>query len=705
MSDRQIHINRVGQAYGPYPEAQASEMLASGQLLAADMAWFEGAAEWKSLGEVLGTATEPPAAPPSAPPEVSGGGAPKRQVAGSKPKEEEKKKEGEAVTEGDEKDDPDNIHVTRKGEAIGPYPRDKAKQYFIAGTLLPTDWAWHDGMGEDWKPLNEVLELPLPMGVGGGGGTVSGGPWTIGGCFSEGWQTFKVNLGGAVLFCFIASIVLFITAIIPLVNPFVLVPVLAGCMYYFIKLARREPAAIGDLFAGFKRGYGQLLLVCLLIGVIWMIANLPGVSVMIFSGAAFIANLTGTIQDAMAGKIDDWEAALEGIVTSFKAAGAGLLVGMILMMLLPLIALSFTVFSMPLVIDRQMKAIDAILASARLMKGQWFKTVFFLVVVSIVSGIGQLAFGIGVLFTAPIGMAAWASFYLKNVGEITAEHTAPVAKNMKIGLICAAVLPVGAAVTAVVMAGGSIVGVAQAIDANGTGEVKPPPPPPEMDIWTALKPENVKILKQHIAAGTDLDQKEPANQNTPLHLVCVYGNIEAAKLLIKGKAKVGAKNKDGNTPLHLAAFFARPQIVKLLLDNKANPGVKAKNGQLAYHGVAQPLEQVGGIYKFIYGLLQLPLDAAEVKRLQIARPQCAQILLGPTQKALRNSRPGGQQGGRPGMQQGGRPGMQQGVRPGGQQGVRPGGQQGVRPGGQQGIRPRPQQGIGPGGGRPSSPQK
>ena len=379
MSDRQIHSNRAGQACGPFPEASAREMLASGQLLATDLAWYDGAAEWKPLGEVLGAAkASPAAAPPPAPPATSGDGGLKRQVAGSKPKEEEKKEEKKK--EGEEKDDPDKIYVTRKGEAIGPYPRDKAKGYFIAGTLLPTDWGWHDGMGEDWKPLNEVLELPAPVGAGGataGGSAAGGGSWTIGGCFSEGWQAFKGNLGGAILFYFVASIVLFITAIIPLVNPFVLVPVLAGYMYYFIKLARREPAAIGDLFAGFKRGYGQLLLVCLLIGVIWMIANLPGVSVMIFSGAAFIADLTGTIQDAMAGKIDDWQAVGEGIVTSFKAAGVGLLVGMILMMLLPLIALSFTVFSMPLVIDRQMKAIDAILASARLMKGQWFKTVFF----------------------------------------------------------------------------------------------------------------------------------------------------------------------------------------------------------------------------------------------------------------------------------------------------------------------------------------
>jgi hypothetical protein len=139
------------------------------------------------------------------------------------------------------------------------------------------------------------------------------------------------------------------------------------------------------------------------------------------------------------------------------------------MILLPPIALSFTSFSMPLVIDRQMKAVDAIIASARLMKGQWFKVVFFLILTGLISGFGQIVI-IGGLITGPLAMTAWAIFYLKNAGSITAEHTAPVAKNMKIGLICGAVLPVGAAVAAVVMAGGSIMGVAGAIDSNGTSE-------------------------------------------------------------------------------------------------------------------------------------------------------------------------------------------------------------------------------------------
>ena len=462
MSDLQIHINRAGQQYGPYPEATAREMLAAGQLLPTDLAWHPGAEGWKTLQELLGA--EAAQASPAPPPPSNPAGPPKRQVAGGQPAEEKK----EEPKEGEEADDPDKIHVTRKGEPIGPYPRDKAREYFIEGTLLPTDWAWHDGMGEDWKPLNEVLELPLPAGAG-GGGSVSGGPWTIGGCLSEGWQKFKANLGPVILFFIISSLVLFITAVLPLVNFFVFVPVMAGYLYYFIKFSRGEPVAIGDLFSGFKRGYAQLLLVALLIGVIGFVAVLPGISVMIFSGAAFITDLMGTIQDGTAGKITDFGAELERIFSSLKAAGVGLLAGVILMILLPPIALSFTSFSMPLVIDRQMKAVDAIVASARLMKGQWFKVVFFLILTGLISGFGQIVI-IGVLITGPLAMTAWAVFYLKNAGSITAAHTAPVAKNMKIGLICGAVLPVGAAVAAVVMAGGSIVGVAGAIDSNGTSE-------------------------------------------------------------------------------------------------------------------------------------------------------------------------------------------------------------------------------------------
>ncbi len=148
-----IHITRKGEQHGPYPEASAREMLAAGQLLPTDLAWHAGADGWKPLSELLGAA-QPPATPAAGPPaSPQGGGLPKRQMAGAAPEEEK--------PADDEPGDPDKICVTRKGEAIGPYSRDKAKEYFAAGQLLPTDWGWHDGMDE-WKPLYEVLGMEVP---------------------------------------------------------------------------------------------------------------------------------------------------------------------------------------------------------------------------------------------------------------------------------------------------------------------------------------------------------------------------------------------------------------------------------------------------------------------------------------------------------------------------------------------------------------
>ncbi len=133
----EIHITRKGEQHGPYPEASAREMLAAGQLLPTDLAWHAGADGWKPLSELLGAA-QPPATPPPTPPaggppsSPPGGGISKRQLAGAAPEEEK--------PADDDSGDPDKISVTRKGEAIGPYSRDKAKEYFAAGQLLPTDW-------------------------------------------------------------------------------------------------------------------------------------------------------------------------------------------------------------------------------------------------------------------------------------------------------------------------------------------------------------------------------------------------------------------------------------------------------------------------------------------------------------------------------------------------------------------------------------
>tara|TARA_B100000959_G_scaffold245123_1_gene269518 strand:+ start:2202 stop:3680 length:1479 start_codon:yes stop_codon:yes gene_type:complete len=51
-----IHISRDGQEFGPYTPEQVQEYLAAGNLVATDMAWHEGAADWYPITQVGGGA-------------------------------------------------------------------------------------------------------------------------------------------------------------------------------------------------------------------------------------------------------------------------------------------------------------------------------------------------------------------------------------------------------------------------------------------------------------------------------------------------------------------------------------------------------------------------------------------------------------------------------------------------------------------------
>ena len=67
-------------------------------------------------------------------------------------------------------------------------------------------------------------------------------------------------------------------------------------------------------------------------------------------------------------------------------------------------------------------------------------------------------------------------------------------------------------------------------------------PPPDISIHEAAEDGNIEVVKQHFAAGTDVD----------------------------------AKTDDGRTPLHFAAFKSHKEIAELLLANGADVNAKAK---------------------------------------------------------------------------------------------------------------------------------
>ena len=80
------------------------------------------------------------------------------------------------------------------------------------------------------------------------------------------------------------------------------------------------------------------------------------------------------------------------------------------------------------------------------------------------------------------------------------------------------------------------------------------PPPPDISIHSATENGNIKAVKQHLAAGTDVNAKDDFLGWTPLHYTAASGNRQITKLLISKGANVNEINSNNDTPLDIAAL-------------------------------------------------------------------------------------------------------------------------------------------------------
>ena len=97
-----------------------------------------------------------------------------------------------------------------------------------------------------------------------------------------------------------------------------------------------------------------------------------------------------------------------------------------------------------------------------------------------------------------------------------------------------------------------------------------------VDIWEAARTENVEAVKQHLAAGTDVNAKTGSGR-TPLHYAAREGHKEITDLLLTNGADVNAKNEEGVTPLDWAECCAdKKETTDLLRKHGGKTGQELK---------------------------------------------------------------------------------------------------------------------------------
>ena len=149
---------------------------------------------------------------------------------------------------------------------------------------------------------------------------------------------------------------------------------------------------------------------------------------------------------------------------------------------------------------------------------------------------------------------------------------------------------------------------------------------PKTDIQTAIMSDNLEVVQQHIAAGTDINRKDQMSGSTPLISAVTFGKIAIVKALIEGKANLSIRNNDGATALHVAAFFCQVEIVQLLIDANADKTLKNNFGATPRESVMSPFAEIKPFYEMLQqqlGPFGLKFDLNDIEK---TRPVIAMML-------------------------------------------------------------------------------
>jgi hypothetical protein len=103
------------------------------------------------------------------------------------------------------------------------------------------------------------------------------------------------------------------------------------------------------------------------------------------------------------------------------------------------------------------------------------------------------------------------------------------------------------------------------------------PDPPEISIWDAALDGNNEAIRQHLAAGTDVNVRKIGE--AALSYASWSGQAETVELLIRSGADVNTRNNGNSTPLFHAAGDRHTDVAKLLIVNGAKVNATNDKGE------------------------------------------------------------------------------------------------------------------------------
>ena len=291
----------------------------------------------------------------------------------------------------------------------GPVTGDQLRQWIAEGRMNAETRVRAEG-SETWQPLSAFPEF---AGIAGAGAAASPPPLSgetvavpienilardydlgIGDCIGKGWNLVKNKFG--LLFCgaliyfavefgiALLGAIPFIGALFSLANLFVVGPLLGGVYYINLQAIRNQPASPGDVFVGFRTAFVQLFLGNFIQGLLAGLCLIPAVIVAIIT----IFPLAIHHQSPTPANL-----------LPFLAAA--------LVCMIPAVFLSVNwIFTLPLILDRKMGFWPAMQTSWEVVGKHWWRVFGFLVLVVLINIGGLCVCCVGLLFTAPIGLAA-----------------------------------------------------------------------------------------------------------------------------------------------------------------------------------------------------------------------------------------------------------------------------------------------------------